>query len=350
MAGDGKTQKKRKGAKKAKKMAREAVAAPVGKQAVVAKKRAAKPNYQGFQAMNGLGQYVSEPDFVKMTLDPCHGPLTASPFGKTENSYIWRLNYRGTVGSNTSGNLMACLFPNGVFNGFGSASANLPQLLQLWNYSTLSDGTAPLNSQVAFTVPGIQALEGVAAQVRVTAGCIKLNYVGSANNAQGQLYAWEGQGDENFASIASSQLLTTKSSPNSYMMSGMTAPVTSGVESMLNFSKVATEDQWKFGDIQVGRTDVYCPCAVVGVSGGPPSTNYVLEATIIVEWTPLLSQGVPAPVAASVKPGAAERVANTLRRVAPLLVRAASIPVGGYAGMMSKAVTFGAQVYQALRA
>lgn len=144
--------------------------------------------------------------------------------------------------------------------------------------------------------------------------------------------------------------MTTLQSPNSYMLNGMTAPITAGVESILNFSKVATEDQWKYGDIRVARPDVYCPVSVVGVSGGPASTNYVLEATVIVEWTPLLSQGVPAPVAAQAKPGAAERVANALRQVAPLLVKAAAMPVGGYAGLVGKAVNFGAQVYQALRA
>lgn len=313
----------------------------------LAEKRA--PKYKGLKMQGEDGRYISEADFIKMTLDPCHGPLTASPFGKTENSYIWRLNYRGTLLANATGNLFVALNPLGMYNGFGSASANLPQAIQIWNAAGLNDTTIG-NSNIAVSVPGIQALEGVAAQLRVTAGCVKLNYIGAANVACGQLYAWEGQGDETFASVASSQAMTARQTPNSFMMSGMTAPITAGVESMLNYGKVGSPAQWQFGDVQVGRTDVFAPFAVVGVSNGPANAAYVCEVTVIVEWTPLLSQGVPAPVAASIKPGAADRVANALRLVAPLLVKTSSMALGGYAGLVGKAVTFGAQVYQALRA
>jgi hypothetical protein len=314
-----------------------------------AQKRALAPKYSGLKMSAMDGRAISESDFIKMTLDPCHGPLTTSPFGKTENSYIWRLNYRSTVTSNASGNLMAALYPKGMFNAFGSGAANYPQCLQLWNGSGVTDSGAGTSS-TASVFPGTLALEGIAAQLRVTAGCIKLNYIGPAQTAQGQLWAWEGQGDENFASVAAAQTMVARQSPNGFMMNGMTAPVMQGVEAMLNYAKVATDDQYKFADIQVFTSDVYCPFAAVGVSGGPATTNYVLEATVIVEWTPLLSQGVPAPSAAMVKPGAAERVANALRSVAPLLVKAAGLPLGGYASMVGKAVSFGAQVYNALRA
>lgn len=344
--------KQQAGSKKKRTRKSKAKAANASKPAekVLARKRAGAPKYEGLRMTGPDGRYISESDFIKLTLDPCHGPLTASPFGKTENSYIWRLNYRSTIVSNSAGHMMAVLNPLGVYNAFGSSSANLPQNIQIWSTTGLSDSAISVGSNGTAAMPGIQALEGVAAQVRVTAGCITLSYVGSAQNAQGQLYAWEGQGDEVFASVAAAQNMTCKQTPTGFAMNGMTAPITAGVEAMLNYSKVATEDQWKFGDIQVGRADVFTPFAVVGVSGGPSTANYIVEATLVVEWTPLLSQGVPAPVAAVVKPGSAERVANALRLVAPLLVKTSSVALGGYAPLVGKVARFGAQVYQALRA
>lgn len=137
--------------------------------------------------------------------------------------------------------------------------------------------------------------------------------------------------------------------PQAFCLNGATLPITAGVEARLNYGD-ASSTQSNWGDIVVGRTDVFCPMAVVGVSGGPPSTNYVVEATIILEWTPQMQQGVPAPRPPMKAPGAAERVANALRSIAPLLVSAGDAALGGYAGLFGKTVRFGAAVYSAMKA
>jgi len=299
----------------------------------------------GGGSMNRLT--ASEKDFIKLVMDPCSGPLVASPFGSTENAYIWRLNYRGTLASNAGGHLMAALYPKGVYNNFGSNSANLPQCIQLWNGSSLNDSALAVSSSTGQAMPGLQNLISMGAQIRVTAGCIKMNYIGPANVAQGELYAWEGQGDENLAAVASSYVMTNKSSPAQFCINGKPLPITAGAEARLDYAK-ASEQQRSWGDPQVGQADVYCPIAVVGVSGGPASTNYVVEATLVVEWIPMLSQGIPAAPAAMRAPGAADRVANAIKSIAPLLVSASTVPLGGYAGAFGQAARFTSKVAKAL--
>lgn len=296
-----------------------------------------------WQGVNGV-TYSNESDFMKLVLDPCAGPLEVSPFGAVENAYVWRMNYRSTFNSNASGNIMAMLYPSGVYNGFGSNSANLPQSIQVWNGSGLVDTVAG-NATAAYPVPGLVALETLAQQLRVTAGCVKIKYIGPANSACGELYAWEGQGDEIVGAVASTQMVSSGRTPSDYAVNGQTFPITAGAEAMLNYSK-CPPGQLGYGDPTIPQTGSYCPIAVVGVSGGPPSTAYVVEATLIVEWIPKLTQGIPAPNAKLTHPGAAERVANAIKLVAPLLVKAADLPTMGYASMFNKALKFGQSVYK----
>lgn len=345
MAGNGSTAKPRKGRKKNKTKKTANTPQQVARETTVKRKRSKKSKiaWQGSD-----GTISSEKDYIKMALDPCHGPITHSPFGTSENSYIWRLNYRSVQTSNSSGHMAVALFSNGVYNGFGSAAASLPQLIQVWNDAGFNDTGLNRGSTVVGTVPGLTSLLGIAEQVRITAGCVKLNYIGPATVAQGELYAWEGQGDGAVAHVPATQTMLMVRDPQELCLNGMTAPITAGVESRLNYAKVASETQRAWGDMEVGRADVFCPVAIAGISGGPPSTNYVVEATIIVEWTPALKAGVPAPPAPMRNPGAAERVANALKQVAPLLVSVAGVPLGGYAGAFGKAVKFGAAVYSAM--
>lgn len=207
--------------------------------------------------------------------------------------------------------------------------------------------TAQVVSTGADGFPGSQAIATMAAQVRVTAGCIKLKYLGPASSASGELYGWEGQADENFAHSAGTGNMTNRATPQYFCLNGKVAPVTAGIESMLNYAK-APSPQCNYGDVQVNRTDVFCPMACVGISGGPASTQYVVEATIIVEWTPMLSSGIPNASQYLLKPGSAERVANAIKMISPMLVRVGETALGGYAGMFNKAMKFGAAVYKNL--
>jgi hypothetical protein len=97
---------------------------PVKRQKAVAR---AKPKRE--QDKSGSGTYINEANFVKLVLDPCNGPLTKSPFGSRENSYVWRLNSRTTVVVGANGNFMAALYPKGVYNT--SASTTFPSTMQV---------------------------------------------------------------------------------------------------------------------------------------------------------------------------------------------------------------------------
>lgn len=307
-----------------------------------AKPQAARGGLKG--PMTSQPRFINENDFIKMTLDPCNGPLTASPFGSTETAYVWRFNYRKVILANPSGNMMAALYPGGVVNAGTATVANMPQCVQLWNHSLLTDTVSPLNSQGGDFFPGTQNFLTLAEQLRVTAGCIKVNYTGPANLAGGELFAWEGQGDGTFTSVNASNLMTMVSSVQQFCINGNTFPITAGVEARLNYAKAAAASQQAYVSPAVNRTDVYCPFAVVGVSGGPASGQYVVESTIIVEWTPALSQGIPSATSMFARPGAAERVANALKMVSPMLVSAGKLALGGYAGAFGKALSFGGQV------
>jgi len=277
---------------------------------------------------------LNEQNFVNMTLDPCNGPLTRSPFGATENAYLWRLNFRRTVQANAGGYLAAALNPLGIYQGSGAS------LINWWAQAGLNDSAVSLPASSAVGMPGSASLAGIAAQTRVIAGCIKLNYIGAAQAAQGQLIGWEGQADEVFTGGTA---YTNTRCLSDFAVNGNTYPITSGVESRLNYSK-ASPQQLQYGDVNVARMDVFSPCALVAISGGPSSAFYVLEATIVVEWTPNLSVGIPAPSPVQARPGAAERVANALRNVSPLLVSAVTPLLGPYAAAFGTAVNFAGRV------
>jgi hypothetical protein len=317
------------------------VAVTPAREKKVRSRRAAIPGVPRVQM-----DWLNESNFVKLTLDPCNGPLAASPFGATENAYTWRLNFRQTVTANANGHVIAALYPLGIYNlGSGVTTAPLP--LQVWGGSFVNDANIGQTSSISTTIPGAANLTTMAAQVRPIAGCVKLKYTGPANTAQGEMYAWEGQGDENFASVASSQSMIVRQSPQYFILNGANAPITSGVEAMLNYAK-APIAQTQYADPLVTHTDVYCPMAVVGVSGASSGSAFVVEGTIIVEWTPQLSLGMPRPNQMLLKPGAAERVANALKMAAPLLVRVGSQVLGGYAGMLATSAKFGADVIRAM--
>lgn len=277
---------------------------------------------------------LNEQNFVNMTLDPCNGPLTRSPFGATENAYLWRLNFRRTVQANTGGYLAAALNPLGIYQGGGSS------LINWWAQAGLNDGAASLPASSAVGMPGSASLTGIAAQVRIIAGCIKLNYIGAASASQGQLIGWEGQADEVFSGGTA---YTNTRCLSDFAVNGNTYPLDVGVESRLSYAK-ASPQQLQYGDVNLPRMDVFSPCAFVGVSGGPSSAYYVLEATVVVEWTPNLYVGIPAPSPVMAKPGAADRVANALRSVSPLLVSAVRPLLGPYAAAFGTAVTFAGRV------
>lgn len=281
---------------------------------------------------------VNNSDFVRLTLDPCNGPLTRSPFGASENSYIWRLNTRQTFTANSQGNALVALYANGAFNAF-SGSVYAPSL-QIWNGSGLSD-TATVTSDLSFNFPGSTQLAAIASQVKVTAGCVGIKYIGPANNAAGELIGWEGQGDEVFATSAIN--MVNRMSLSTFATNGVTFPITAGVEANLNYAK-APPQQWLYADPKVANTSVFCPFAVVGVSGGASLGSYVIEATLVVEWTPLLSTGIPAPEATLFQPSSADMVANAIKSVAPLLVSAGKVALGGYAGAFGSAIKFGSKV------
>lgn len=285
---------------------------------------------------------VNNSDFVRLVLDPCNGPLTRSPFGASENSYIWRLNTRQTIQANASGNALVALYPNGAFNAY-SGSTYAPAL-QVWNGAGLSD-TSTVTSDYSFNFPGSTQLAAIAAQIKVTAGCVGIKYIGPANVAAGELIGWEGQGDEVFAT--STINMVNRMSMANFAVNGQTYPITTGVEANLNYAK-APPQQWLYGDPKVANVGVYCPFAVVGVSGGAPTGSYVVEATMVVEWTPLLSTGIPAPQSTLFKPASADLVANAIKSVAPLLVSAGKYALGGYAGAFGSAIKYGARVAQSV--
>lgn len=298
------------------------------------------------KATNNNGPTMSDKQVAKMIQDPCNADLTLSPFGASEDAYVWRMNYRQTVTSNATGFLAAALYPLGVYNT--GAIFTAPQPIQVWSSAALDDATVNLSASSVNAMPGLAALclGGMVGQIRVTAGCIKLHYTGAANNAAGEMYGWEGQGDAQFA-YNSANALKSKVGFGTYALTGQVFPITAGVEAGLNYSQCPST-QTNYGDPAVTHTDVYSPMAVVGVSGGAPSAPYILEATIIVEWVPVTNVGIPKANVTLVAPGTAERVANLLKIASPMLVRAGEYALGGYASAVADAYRFGKKVYRAL--
>lgn len=289
---------------------------------------------------------MSDKAVARMLQDPCHADLTLSPFGASEDAYVWRMNYRATVTSNATGFLAAALYPLGVYNT--GAAFTAPQPIQLWNGASLDDTTVNLSASSVNAMPGLAALclGGMVGQIRCTAGCIKLHYTGAAQSAAGEMYGWEGQGDAQFA-YNTANALKSKVGFGTYALTGEVFPITAGVEAALNYSQVPST-QLNYGDPAVTHTDVYTPMAVVGVSGGAPSASYILESTLIVEWVPVTNVGIPKANVQIVPPGTAERVANLLKIASPMLVRAGEYALGGYATAVADAYRFGKRVYRSL--
>lgn len=337
-------------------MAKKAVKTVIGKRKPRAKarkvvsrvdlpKKTAKSRLGITKAMGTLSlgkEWLNESDFVKMTLDPCNAKLTKSPFGSTQNAYLWRVNYRSVVAAAPNGNLMLAFYPLGLTN-YGAATA--PQIVQSW--TGLADNATMVAAGTYIVPPVIGQFQSMAAQVRITAGCVGLQYIGSAQNAAGRLYGWEGQGDEVFLQYSGTAVMQSRQAPCDFMNSGRVLPITAGVEASLNYTK-APPQQLGYVDPKVARTDVYTPMAVVGVSGGAASANYEMTLSFVVEWTPLLNEGIANDNVTLVKPGAAERIANALKMVAPLLVRAGTSALGGYANVVAPGVKLGYNIGKAL--
>jgi hypothetical protein len=302
----------------------------------------AKPKRE--QDKSGPGTYINEANFVKLVLDPCNGPLTKSPFGSRENSYVWRLNSRTTVVVGANGNFMAALYPKGVYNT--SASTTFPSTMQVWTNPSLT-GVNEVADQVR-EFPGTATVAGIAAQLKITAGCVKATYTGVANNASGQLFGWEGQGDTVIAQYSGSNAMMHTQSLTAASLNGMTYPITAGVESRLDYSKANPQQNYFSASTQVPVSDVYCPIAMVGGYSLPVGQSILVEYTLIVEWTPLMTSGIPPQTIELARPGVELRVANALRGVGAMLVSAGPMMLGGYAGMVGKVLQGGARVARSL--